>query len=85
VPSLKIPANLNPRCPAVRGFDYVELFVANVRLSAHYYTTIWGFQPVACQTARIGPRDRFSMVMRQGSITLLLTNAIGASSPVAEH
>ncbi len=71
--------------PALKAIEYVELFVGNVRQAAHYYRTVWGFQPVAFQGLDTGSRDRMSIAMRQGNITLLLTGAIESSSEVAAH
>lgn len=71
--------------PIIKGFDHIELFVGNVRHAAHYYHTIWGFQPLAFRTAGSAPTDRTSIVMRQGELSMLLTGAAEASSPVAEH
>jgi 4-hydroxyphenylpyruvate dioxygenase len=85
MPSPKIAVDSASAHPIVRGFDHIELFVGNVRHAAHYYRTIWGFQPVASRGVENGPTDRTSIVMRQGNVALLLTGAVGASSPVAEH
>lgn len=71
--------------PAVRGFDYIEIFVGNMRHAEHYYRTVWGFQSVACQGTDAGLPDRTSIVMRQGNIVLVLTGAALASSSVAAH
>src|ERR1700730_17117083 len=85
MPSAKTSARSGPVSLAVCGFDYIELFVGNVRQAAHYYRTIWGFQPIAIRGIESGSTDRTSIVMKQGNIALLLTGAAGASSPVAEH
>jgi 4-hydroxyphenylpyruvate dioxygenase len=69
----------------VRGIDYVELFVGNVRQASHYYHTVWGFRPVALRSSDTPSTDRTSIMMQQGDITLVLTGAIAASSPVAEY
>lgn len=71
--------------PAIKGIEYVEIFVGNVRQAAHYYRTVWGFHAVATQGLETGSRDRLSIAMRQGNITLLLTGAIENSSDVATH
>src|SRR5258708_34308552 len=71
--------------PALRGIEYVELFVGNVRQAAHYYHTVWGFHAVAFQGLDTGSRDRVSIAMRQGNITLWLTGVIENSTEVATH
>lgn len=69
----------------VKGLDHIELYVGNVRYAAHYHRTVWGFEPIAYRGLETGSRDRTSLVLRQGSIVLVLTGAIEGSSPVAEH
>jgi 4-hydroxyphenylpyruvate dioxygenase len=71
--------------PELQGIEYVELFVGNVRQAAHYYRTVWGFEPVAFKGLDTGSRDRISIVMRQGTITLLLTGAIESSTEIGAH
>jgi 4-hydroxyphenylpyruvate dioxygenase len=77
-------ASCSSASSVVRGFDYIELAVGNVRHAAHYYQTIWGFQPVAFRAVNAGQTDRTSLAMRQGNITLLLSGAVRASSAIAE-
>jgi 4-hydroxyphenylpyruvate dioxygenase len=73
-----------PSRSAFRGFDYIEIFVGNVRHAAHYYQTVWGFQPVAIRGPEKSTTDH-SVVMRQGNVVLVLTGATGARSPVAQY
>jgi 4-hydroxyphenylpyruvate dioxygenase len=85
MPTAKTTQESTLAFPAIRGFDYIEIFVGNVRHAEHYYRTVWGFQSVACQGTDAGLPDRTSIVMRQGNIILLLTGAASASSSVAAH
>lgn len=85
MPRSSAPAASTSSSLALQGFDYIELFVGNVRHAAHYYHTVWGFQPVAFRGPETGSKDRSSIVMRQGRIALVLTGATAASSPVADH
>src|SRR5262252_3301168 len=71
--------------PSIKGVEYVELYVGNVRQAAHYYRTVWRFQPVAIYGLEMGARDRLSIAMRQGNVTLLLTGSTGSSSEIAAH
>lgn len=71
--------------PTVKGIEYVELYVGNVRQAAHYYRTVWGFQPVAFHGLDMGSRDRLSFAMREGNATLLLTGCTESSSEIAAH
>lgn len=77
--------DVSPASPTVGGFDYIELFVGNVCHAMHYYCKTWGFEPVASRHPGPGSGDGTSIVMRQGHVTLLLTGAVGVSSPIAEH
>jgi len=70
--------------PRLKGIEYIEVFVGNVRQAAHYYRTVWGFQPVAFQGLDTGSRDRVSVDMRQDKMTLLVTGAIESSSEIAQ-
>jgi 4-hydroxyphenylpyruvate dioxygenase len=81
----KVALDPNAPYPMLKGIEYVELFVGNVRQAAHYYRTVWGFQVVAFRGLETGSRDRTSIVLRQGNITIVLTGAIESSSNVAEH
>src|SRR6266852_907726 len=68
-----------------KGFDYVELYVSNARQAAHFYTTAFGFTQGAYCGLETGVRDRVSFLVSQGSIRLVLTNALDPYSPIAEH
>ncbi|WP_110515282.1 4-hydroxyphenylpyruvate dioxygenase [Herpetosiphon llansteffanensis] len=70
---------------ALRGIDYVEMYVGNARQAAHYYRTAFGFTPVAYAGLETGTRDRVSFVMQQRNIRLVLTGALNPDSPIAEH
>jgi len=71
--------------PLIQGFDYVELYVGNVRYAAHYFTTVWGFAPLAYRGLENGSRDRVSIVLRHGRSVIMLTGATDGSSPVSEY
>lgn len=70
--------------PLFRGFDHVEMYVGNVRYAAHYFRTVWGFEPVAYRGLDTGSKDRVSMVLRHGGVLLVLTGAVDGSSEVSE-
>lgn len=77
--------HVSGRDSSISSFDYIELYVGNVRYAAHYYKTVWGFEPIAYRGLDTGSRDRTSIVLRQGDIVLVVTGAIDASSPIAAH
>jgi 4-hydroxyphenylpyruvate dioxygenase len=81
VKSVSVPSAL----PNLRGFDYVEVFVGNVRQATHYYETVWGFEPIAFRGLESGSNNEISMAMKQGNISIRLTGAVSNSSGVAEH
>lgn len=70
---------------ALRGIDYVEMYVGNARQAAHFYRTAFGFTPVAYAGLETGTRDRVSFVLQQRNIRLVLTGALNPDSPIAEH
>jgi len=67
------------------GVDHVELYVGDAGQAAYYYTRAFGFRRVAYMGLETGARDRVSHVVEQGRIRLVLTGALGSSSPIAEH
>lgn len=71
--------------PEIICFDHVELYVGNVLHSAHYYTQVWGLSNTASASPGTGRNDRRSVVLNIGSANLVLTGAVSADSPVADH
>lgn len=69
----------------INGTDFVEFYVGNAKQSAYYYQHAFGFEPFAYAGPETGTRDRASYVLRQGKITFVLTTALRADSPIAEH
>ncbi|HST21013.1 MAG TPA: VOC family protein, partial [Blastocatellia bacterium] len=75
----------NSAYPQLKGFHHIEIYVGNAGQAAHFYRTLFGFEPVAYAGLETGERDHVSYVMKQGDIRLVLTAALSADSPVAEH
>ncbi len=73
--------------PAARllGWDCVELWVGNARSTAGFLMSTFGFACSAYAGPETGVRDRASYVLEQGDIRLVVTGALGADSPIAEH
>ncbi|HEV2765170.1 MAG TPA: VOC family protein, partial [Pyrinomonadaceae bacterium] len=69
----------------LNGFDHLEIYVGNARQAAHFYRTVFGFTPVAYRGLETGDRDRTSVALRQNDIRIVLTEALGPDSEVAEH
>ncbi|HEY1016608.1 MAG TPA: 4-hydroxyphenylpyruvate dioxygenase [Herpetosiphonaceae bacterium] len=70
---------------ALRGIDYIELYVGNARQAAHFYCSAFGFKQIAYAGLETGVRDRVSYVLEQRKIRLVLTGAFHSDSPIAEH
>jgi 4-hydroxyphenylpyruvate dioxygenase len=69
----------------IRNWDHIEFYVGNARQAARYYTTTFGFTPVAYAGMETGVRDRASYVLEQGKIRFVLTSGLTADSPIAQH
>ena len=69
----------------LHGIHHVELWVGNAAQSAHFYEHALGFRPIAYAGLETGVRDRVSHVLEQGRVRIVLTGALGADSPIAEH
>jgi 4-hydroxyphenylpyruvate dioxygenase len=69
----------------LHGIHHLELYVGNAKQAAHYWCGAFGFRIEAYSGMETGNRDRASYVLRQGRIRLVLTGALHAESPIAEH
>lgn len=67
------------------GTDHIEFYVGNAKQSAHYYQTAFGYELVAYKGLETGSKDLCSYVLQQGKIRLVLTTAMVADHPVADH
>jgi 4-hydroxyphenylpyruvate dioxygenase len=62
----------------LEDWDHVELWVGNAKQAAYYYEHAFGFRRLAYAGPETGIRDRASYVLRQGEVTLVLTNGLSA-------
>jgi 4-hydroxyphenylpyruvate dioxygenase len=69
----------------LHGTDYVELYVGNAKQAAHYYKTAFGFQSLAYAGPETGMKDKVSYVIRQNSLTFVLTTPLRTGNPIADH
>jgi 4-hydroxyphenylpyruvate dioxygenase len=69
----------------LHGIHHIEFYVGNAKQAAHFFQTAFGFMPEAYAGLETGTRDRASYVLRQGRIRLVLTGALHADSPIAQH
>ena len=63
----------------------VEFYVGSARQWAFYHERAMGFKPAAYAGPETGVRDRVSYLMKQGTITLILTSFLDPSSEIARH
>jgi 4-hydroxyphenylpyruvate dioxygenase len=75
---------LQPRI-RLHGIDHLEFWVGNARAFAAFLMSAFGFEPMAHAGPETGRRDRVSYLLRQGDVRFLVTGALHADSPVAEH
>jgi 4-hydroxyphenylpyruvate dioxygenase len=69
----------------IQKIDYIEFYVGNARQAAHFYRSVFGFQPVAYKGLETGSRDTTSYVLQQGKITFVVTAQLQPDGPIAEH
>ncbi|MES1908739.1 MAG: hypothetical protein MHM6MM_001615 [Cercozoa sp. M6MM] len=69
------------------GFAYAEVYCSNAKQAASYYTTRFGFEPIAYRGLETGSRNVVSHVVKQGRIVFVLTSPLtpDANSPIAQH
>jgi len=69
----------------IQNFDYIEMYVGDAKHTAYYFTSVWGFVPIAYAGLETGVRDHTSYVLEQGNIYLIITSALGPEGEIAEH
>ncbi|HEX2721376.1 MAG TPA: VOC family protein, partial [Gemmatimonadaceae bacterium] len=69
----------------INGTDYIEFYVGNARQASLYYRAAFGFELVAYRGPETGTRDRASYLLQQDKVRFILTTAIRASGPIADH
>ncbi len=69
----------------LEGTDHIEFYVGNAKQAAFFYQYVFGFEWVAYAGPETGIRDRVSYVLRQDKLCFVITGAMNAHSPIAEH
>ncbi len=69
----------------LQDVDYIEFYVNNAKMAAHFFQTIFGFELKAYSGLETGVRDRASYYLEQGNIRFLITAPIVSHSPIVEH
>ncbi|MFI5895375.1 4-hydroxyphenylpyruvate dioxygenase [Actinoplanes sp. NPDC051513] len=69
----------------VKGVDYLQFLVGNAKQAAHYYSSAFGMTCVAYRGPEQGYRDHAEYVLVSGSARFLITGAVHAGAPGADH
>src|SRR5687768_3255129 len=69
----------------VKGVDYLQFLVGNAKQAAHFYSTAFGMTCVAYRGPEHGYRDHAEYVLVSGSARFLITGAVHAAAPGADH
>lgn len=77
----------SPDAPAthLRGWDCIEWWVGNARSTAGFLMSAFGFECTGYAGPESGVPDRASYVLEQGEIRFVITGALQADSPIADH
>jgi len=75
------------RTPAahVFGWDCVEFWVGNARTTAGFLMSAFGFRCTGYAGPETGVRTKASYVLEQGDIRFVVSGALAADSPIADH
>ena len=69
----------------IMGTDHIRLIVGNARQAAHYYQTVFGFEPLAYRGLETGDREKAAYVVQQNKIRFVLTSPYKANSGMNTH
>jgi 4-hydroxyphenylpyruvate dioxygenase len=69
----------------VKGVDHLQFLVGNAKQAAHYYATAFGMKCVAYRGPEQGYRDHAEYVLVSGAARFLITGAVHAGAPGADH
>lgn len=67
------------------GWDCIEFWVGNARTTAGFLMSAFGFGCTGYAGPETGRRDKASYVLEQGDIRFVVSGALHADSPIAEH
>ncbi|HEX8344683.1 MAG TPA: 4-hydroxyphenylpyruvate dioxygenase [Actinoplanes sp.] len=80
-----LAAETRPDVFPVKGVDHLRFLVGNAKQAAHYYSTAFGMTCVAYRGPENGFRDHAEYVLTSGSARFVLTGAVHAGAPGADH
>ncbi|MCU1426597.1 MAG: 4-hydroxyphenylpyruvate dioxygenase [Actinomycetia bacterium] len=78
-------APAQPVAAHLLGWDCIEFWVGNARTTAGFLTSTFGFRCTAYAGPETGVRTKASYVLEQGDIRFVVSGALSAESPIAEH
>jgi len=67
------------------GWDCIEWWVGNARSTAGFLMSAFGFECTGYAGPESGVPDRASYVLEQGEVRFVVTGALDAASPIADH
>jgi 4-hydroxyphenylpyruvate dioxygenase len=67
------------------GWDCIEFWVGNARTTAGFLMSAFGFHCTAYAGPESGVRSKASYVLEQGDIRFVVSGALAADSPIADH
>jgi 4-hydroxyphenylpyruvate dioxygenase len=67
------------------GWDCIEFWVGNARTTAGFLMSHFGFRCTGYAGPETGRRDKASYVLEQGDIRFVVSGALQADSPIADH
>jgi 4-hydroxyphenylpyruvate dioxygenase len=67
------------------GWDCIEFWVGNARTTAGFLMSAFGFHCTAYAGPESGVREKASYVLEQGDIRFVVSGALNAGSPIADH
>ncbi|MGQ0824479.1 MAG: 4-hydroxyphenylpyruvate dioxygenase [Actinomycetota bacterium] len=74
-----------PAAAHLLGWDCIEFWVGNARTTAGFLMSAFGFECTAYAGPETGMRTKASYVLDQGDIRFVVSGALSADSPIAEH
>jgi 4-hydroxyphenylpyruvate dioxygenase len=79
------PAERRTPAAHVFGWDCVEFWVGNARTTAGFLMSAFGFRCTGYAGPETGVRTKASYVLEQGDIRFVVSGALAADSPIADH
>ena len=82
---MSTPVVAPPATALLLGWDCIEFWVGNARTTAGFLMSAFGFHCTAYGGPETGLAGKASYVLEQGDVRLVVSGALDADSPIAEH